>query len=54
MKDRAHHHQKIKEENQYLQKKLLEFKDNVKSQEEMIRNFKNDKDLLGSKLVNIQ
>ena len=39
-KDRAHHHQKIEEENQDLQKKLLEFKDNVKSQEETIKNSK--------------
>ena len=37
-----------------MQKKLLEFKDNVKSQEETIMNLKNDKDLLKRKLENIQ
>ena len=46
--------QQLEEENRDMQKKLLEFKDNVKSQEETIRNLKNDKDLLRSKLANIQ
>ena len=33
VKDRAHDHQKIEEENRYLQKKLLELKDDVKKKE---------------------
>ena len=53
-KDMFQRNQQLEEENRDLQKKLLEFKDNVKSQEEIIRNLKNDKDLLGSKLANIQ
>ena len=34
VKDRVHHHQKIEEENRALQKKLVEFNDNVNLQEE--------------------
>ena len=53
-KDKFQRNQQLEEGNQDLQKNILEFKDNVKSQEETIRNLKNDKDLLGSKLENIQ
>ena len=53
-KDKFQRNQLLEEENRDLQKKLLEFKENVKSQEETIKNLKNDKDLLRSKLMNIQ
>ena len=53
-KDKFQHNQQLEEENRYLQNKLLEFKNNMKSQEETTRNLKNDKYLIGSKLENIQ